>query len=473
MADENLKAVLEQQSGEYKDMYGFSDDIEYEFKTDKGLSEKIVKQISNFKKEPEWMTEKRVTGYRVFEKKPMPTWGGDLSHIDFNDVYYYLKPKGKKEDSWDKVPEEIKRTFDKLGIPEAERKFFSGAEIQYDSEVVYGHVKKELEKDGVIFTDMDTAIKKYPELVKKYFGTVIPPTDNKFAALNTAVFSGGSFIYVPKGVKVAMPLQAYFRINAEKAGQFERTLIVADEGADVTYIEGCTAPIYMSSSLHAAVVELVAHKDAHIRYVTIQNWSKNVYNLVTQRAYAYENARVEWIDGNIGSRLNMKYPSVYLKGEGAQGEVLSIAIAGEGQVQDSGGKIYHLASNTSSKIISKSVSKGSGVASYRGLLHIAKDAANVKSNVKCDALLLDENAKTNTYPYMQVHREDATITHEATVGKIGEEQLFYLMSRGLSEDDATATIVLGFIEDLAKVLPMEYSLELKRLIKLDTSGGVG
>ncbi len=473
MADENLKAVLEQQNSEYQDMYGFSDDIEYAFKTDKGLSEKIVRQISKFKNEPEWMMEKRVTGYKVFESKPMPTWGGDLSHIDFNDVYYYLKPKGKKEDSWDKVPEEIKRTFDKLGIPEAERKFFSGAEIQYDSEVVYGHVKKELDKDGVIFTDMDTAIRKYPDLVKKYFGTVIPASDNKFAALNTAVFSGGSFIYVPKGVKVALPLQAYFRINAEKAGQFERTLIVADEGADVTYIEGCTAPIYMSSSLHAAVVELVAHKNAHIRYVTIQNWSKNVYNLVTQRAFAYENANVEWIDGNIGSRLNMKYPSIYLKGEGAKGEVLSIAIAGEGQVQDSGGKIYNLASNTSSKIISKSVSKGSGVASYRGLLHIAKDAANVKSNVKCDALLLDEHAKTNTYPYMQVYREDATITHEATVGKIGEEQMFYLMSRGLSEDDATATIVLGFIEDLAKVLPLEYSLELKRLIKLDTSGGVG
>ncbi len=473
MADENLKAVLEQQSSEYKDLYGFSDDIEYAFKTDKGLSEKIVRQISKFKGEPEWMTEKRVAGYRVFESKPMPTWGGDLSNIDFNDVYYYLKPMGKKEDSWDKVPEEIKRTFDKLGIPEAERKFFAGAEIQYDSEVVYGKVREDLEKQGVIFTDMDTAIRKYPELVKKYFGTVIPPSDNKFAALNTAVFSGGSFIYVPKGVKVAMPLQAYFRINAEKAGQFERTLIVTDEGADVTYIEGCTAPIYMSSSLHAAVVELVAHKDSHIRYVTIQNWSKNVYNLVTQRAFAYQNASVEWIDGNIGSRLNMKYPSVYLKEEGAKGEVLSIAIAGEGQTQDSGGKIYHLAPNTSSKIISKSVSKGSGVASYRGLLYIAKNAANVKSTVRCDALLLDEHARTNTYPYMQVYREDATITHEATVGKIGEEHLFYLMSRGMSEEDATATVVLGFIDSLAKVLPLEYSLELKRLIKLDTSGGVG
>ena len=399
--------------------------------------------------------------------------GGDLSDINFNDVYYYLKPKGGKSSSWDKVPEDIKRTFDKLGIPEAERKFFSGAEIQYDSEVVYGKVKEELEKQGVIFTDMDSAVKKYPELVKKYFGTIIPPTDNKFAALNTAVWSGGSFIYVPKGVKVAMPLQAYFRINAEKAGQFERTLIIADEDADVTYIEGCTAPIYMSSSLHAAVVELVAHKNAHIRYVTIQNWSKNVYNLVTQRAFAYENAYVEWIDGNIGSRVNMKYPSVYLKEQGAKGEVLSIAVAGEGQTQDSGGKILHLAPNTSSKIISKSVSKGSGVASYRGLLYISKDAANVKSTVRCDALLLDEHSKTNTYPYMEVYRDDATITHEAAVGKIGEEQLFYLMSRGMSEDDAVATIVLGFIEDLAKVLPLEYSLELKRLIKLDTSGGVG
>ncbi|MFI5412814.1 MAG: Fe-S cluster assembly protein SufB, partial [Candidatus Micrarchaeales archaeon] len=443
------------------------------FRSAKGLSEKIVREISKIKNEPEWMTAKRITGYKVFESKPMPTWGGDLSGIDFNDVYYYLKPSGKKEDNWDNVPEDIKKTFDKLGIPEAERKFFSGAEIQYDSEVVYGHVKKELEKDGVIFTDMDTAIKKYPELVKKYFGSTIPPTDNKFAALNTAVFSGGSFIYVPKGIKVALPLQAYFRINAEKAGQFERTLIIADEGSDVTYIEGCTAPIYMSASLHAAVVELIAHKGAHIKYVTIQNWSKNVYNLVTQRAFAYENASVEWVDGNIGSRLNMKYPSIYLKGEGAKGEVLSIAIAGDGQTQDSGGKILHLAPNTSSKIISKSVSKGSGVASYRGLLYIAKDAANVKSTVRCDALLLDEHAKTNTYPYMQVYREDATITHEATVGKIGEEQLFYLMSRGMTEDDAIATIVLGFIEDLAKVLPMEYSLELKRLIKLDTSGGVG
>ena len=472
MSDE-YKAILEQQNSEYKDMYGFRDDIKYEHVTKKGLTEDTVREISKIKGEPEWMLEKRLTGYKVFLSKPTPTWGGDLSKIDYNDVYYYLKPGAGKTDAWDQVPEEIKRTFDKLGIPEAERKFFSGAEAQYDSEVVYHHVREDLEKQGVIFTDTDTAVKKYPEIMKKYFGTIIPPTDNKFAALNTAVWSGGSFIYVPKGVKVAMPLQAYFRINAEKAGQFERTLIIADEDADVTYIEGCTAPIYMSAALHSAVVELIAMKGAHIRYVTIQNWSKNVYNLVTQRAFAYENAAVEWIDGNIGSRLNMKYPSVYLKGEGAKGEVLSIAVAGDGQVQDSGGKIYHLAPNTSSKIVSKSVSKGTGVASYRGLLYIAKDAADVKSSVKCDALLLDEKAKTNTYPYMQVYRDDANITHEASVGKIGEEQLFYLMARGMSEDDAIATIVLGFIDDLARVLPMEYSLELKRLIKLDTSNSVG
>lgn len=471
---DDLKTILEQQSSEYGQLYGFNDKIDYATKTEKGLSEVIVREISKLKNEPEWMLQKRLTGYKVFESKPMPKWGADLSGINFNEIYYYLKPTNKpKSDSWDQVPDDIKKTFDKLGIPEAERKFFSGAEIQYDSEVVYGHLKKELEAQGVIFTDMDNAVKKYPELVQKYFGTTIPPTDNKFAALNTAVWSGGSFIYVPKGVKLVMPLQAYFRINAEKAGQFERTLIIADEGADVTYIEGCTAPIYMSSSLHAAVVEIIAHKDSHVRYVTIQNWSKNVYNLVTQRAFAYENAYVEWIDGNIGSKVNMKYPSVYLKGEGAKGEVLSIAVAGEGQIQDSGGKILHLAPNTTSRIISKSVSKGSGVASYRGLLYVAKNASGVKSTVRCDALLLDENAKTNTYPYMEVYREDANISHEATVGKIGEEQLFYLMSRGLSEEDAIATIVLGFIEPLAKVLPLEYSIELKRLIKLDTSNSVG
>ncbi|MDE1833251.1 MAG: Fe-S cluster assembly protein SufB [Candidatus Micrarchaeota archaeon] len=459
---------------EYRERYGFNDDIKYNFRTRKGLDEDIVREISAMKGEPEWMLEKRLAAYKIFKSKPTPQWGGNLNDIDYDDIYYYLKPTDKKGgDNWDAVPEDIKKTFDKLGIPEAERKFFAGAEAQYDSEVVYSHIREDLAKEGVVFISTDEAVKEYPELLKKYFGTVIPASDNKFSALNTAVWSGGSFIYVPKGVKLKMPLQAYFRINAEKAGQFERTLIIADEGADVTYIEGCTAPIYMSSSLHSAVVELVAHKDAHIRYVTIQNWSKNVYNLVTQRAFAYENARVEWIDGNIGSKLNMKYPSVFLKGRGSHGEIMSIAVAGEGQVQDSGGKIYHLAPDTTSQIISKSVSSGNGVTTYRGLLHIGGNATNVKSTVRCDALLLDEESKTNTFPYMEVNRDDATITHEASTGKVGEEQLFYLMSRGLTEEDALTTIVLGFLEPLSKALPMEYSIELKRLVKLDMSNSVG
>ncbi len=852
---------------EYREQYGFSDKFEYKFKTEKGLSEAIVREISAMKEEPGWMLEKRLAGYRQFLAKPTPQWGGDLNKIDYNDIYYYMKPTDKKSSSWDSVPEEIKRTFDKLGIPESERKFFAGAEAQYDSEVVYSHIREDLARDGVVFVSTDEAVKKYPELMKRYFGTVIPPTDNKYAGLNTAVWSGGSFIYVPKGVKLKLPLQAYFRINTEKAGQFERTLIIADEGADVTYIEGCfikgteimtedglkpieniavgdsvlthnvghkrvyhtqvrphtgdlytvkyygdttktlnvtdehpflavkkerqeyknrawtpewimakdlkkgdylaipinratlsadfrefvvkeykggfknpelkwqdrtlvintdknffrlmgyylsegsiigknylsftfnkneteyiedvenllevyfgkrpirgreynngisltlcntvvarffekefgrgaknkhvpawvlqeasekqkelvkgfwrgdgsfmykyynwgakrmfrmntissllarqirdillrcgifssinsanrpgrrnrmyvvyvggsylysfssivgfhsveevvhgtvkmlvsvrqeakivsyaeivgsyafvpiksiehervtnlpvynfsveddesyiadgvvvhncTAPIYMSSSLHSAVVELIAHKNAHIRYVTIQNWSKNVYNLVTQRAFAYENAHVEWIDGNIGSKLNMKYPSIYLKEKGARGEIMSIAVAGPGQVQDSGGKIYHLAPDTTSQIISKSVSSGDGITTYRGLLHIAGNASNVKSTVRCDALLLDEESKTNTFPYMEVKREDATITHEASTGKVGEEQLFYLMSRGMSEEDALTTIVLGFLDPLARALPLEYSIELRRLIKLDMSNSVG
>jgi Fe-S cluster assembly scaffold protein SufB len=798
---------------EYLERYGFSDSFEYKFKTKKGLSEDIVREISEMKNEPEWMLEKRLTGYKQFLAKPTPQWGGNLNNIDYNDIYYYLKPTDKKGSNWESVPEEIKKTFDKLGIPEAERKFFAGAEAQYDSEVVYSHIREDLEKQGVIFTSTDEAVKKYPELMKKYFGTVIPPSDNKFAALNTATWSGGSFIYVPKGVKLKMPLQAYFRINTEKAGQFERTLIIADEGADVVYVEGCTAPVYMSSSLHSAVVELVAHKDAHIRYVTIQNWSKNVYNLVTQRAYAYENAHVEWVDFNIGclvkgtsiltnndvksiedlnpgdrvyslsqefeidafnvvakrenpptdvyrlrtinhreivatrnhpvlrmhkdswynkiswtpiesikegdlvaisgdipdrgkpykitgiervkkarnhinipketnedlmwllgvylrdgcmekarvniavpltnasnqkvrsllksvfgadtkqykvtirvgsmelvkfiksmglsgnartkripdwiyklpkaqklafiegylaadghikrghknvsitstnralleqlkalsiscglnpgkiskwtsheqkplgkekkeythycfcfsdhrldmpiyfvpvskieyagkeitydievdgphnfiangifvhnSKLNMKYPSIFLKEKRARGEIMSVAVAGPGQMQDSGGKIYHLAPDTTSQIISKSVSSGNGVSNYRGLLHIAANAANVKSSVRCDALLLDEDSKTSTFPYMEVKRDDATITHEASTGKVGEEQLFYLMSRGMSEEDALTTIVLGFLDPLARTLPLEYSIELRRLIKLDMSNSVG
>ena len=378
----------------------------------------MVRRISKLKGEPEWMLEKRLTAFKVFESKPMPQWGANLNGIKFDDFYYYMTPKASEEASkWENVPDDIKQTFNKLGVPEAERKFFAGAEAQFDSSVVYSHINTELEKLGVVFTDTDTAVKKYPELMKKYWGKIIPPTDNKFAALNTATWSGGSFIYVPKGVKVPMPLNAYFRINARNSGQFERTLIIADEGADVVYLEGCTAPVYASNSLHAAVVELVAMKGAHIRYVTIQNWSKNVYNLVTQRAHAAEGARVEWIDANIGSQINMKYPSIYLQGEGASGEVLSIALAGDGQTQDSGGKIYHLASNTTSKIISKSVSKGSGVTSFRGLLHVAKNAANVKSHVSCDALLLDDDAKTNTYPYNQINRSDAIISHEAKVEK--------------------------------------------------------
>ncbi|HVA83196.1 MAG TPA: Fe-S cluster assembly protein SufB [Candidatus Aquilonibacter sp.] len=470
---DDLKQEFVDRETEYKENYGFHDNFEYKFKTRKGLDEEIVREISAMKNEPEWMLEKRLQGYKIFLSKPTPQWGADLNKIDYNDIYYYLKATDKKGSKWEDVPDEIKKTFDKLGIPEAEQKFFAGAEAQYDSEVVYSHIKKELSDQGVIFTDTDNALKKYPELMKKYFGTIIPSSDNKFAALNTAVWSGGSFIYVPKGVKVKMPLQAYFRINSDKAGQFERTLIIADEGSDVTYIEGCTAPIFMASALHSAIVEIVAHKNAHVRYVTIQNWSKNVYNLVTQRAFAYENAYVEWIDGNIGSKINMKYPSVYLKERGAKGEVLSIAVAGEGQIQDSGGKIYHLAPDTTSRIISKSVSKGSGVTSYRGLLHIGKDALRAKSTVRCDALLLDEHARTNTYPYMQISTDDADISHEASVGKIGEEQLFYLMSRGLTEEEAIATIVLGFIKPLADVLPLEYSIELKRLINLDMTNSVG
>lgn len=458
---------------EYMERYGFNDSFEYTFKTRKGLSEDIVREISRIKKEPDWMLEKRLAGYKQFVAKPIPQWGGNLNEIDYNDIIYYMKPTDKKSNNWDSVPDEIKKTFDKLGIPESERKFFGGGEAQYDSEVVYSHIKEELTKDGVVFISTDEAVHKYPDLMKKYFGTVIPVNDNKYAALNTACWSGGSFIYVPKGVKVKLPLQAYFRINTEKAGQFERTLIIADEGAEVVYVEGCTAPIYSSASLHSAVVELVAHKNASIKYITIQNWSKNIYNLVTQRAIAYENAHVSWIDGNIGSKLNMKYPSIYLKERGARGEIMSIAVAGPGQVQDSGGKIYHLAPDTTSQIVSKSVSSGDGVTTYRGLLHVAPNASNVKSSVKCDALLLDEESKTNTFPYMEVRRDDATITHEASTGKVGEEQLFYLMSRGMSEDDALTTIVLGFLDPLARALPLEYSIELRRLIKLDMSNSVG
>jgi Fe-S cluster assembly protein SufB len=405
--------------------------------------------------------------------KPMPVWGGDLSKINFQNIYYYTKASEKQSKSWDDVPESVRKTFDKLGIPEAEKKFLAGVGAQYESETVYHNLREDLSKQGVIFCDTDTAVKEHPDLLRKYFGKVIPPEDNKFAALNSAVWSGGSFIYIPPNVKVDLPLQAYFRINAENIGQFERTLIIADEGSEVHYIEGCTAPVYTTESLHSAVVELIAKKGAKIRYTTIQNWSKDVYNLVTKRAYAYENARVEWVDGNLGSKLTMKYPGVYMLGRNAHAEVISIAFAGSDQHQDAGAKAVHLAPDTTSRITSKSVSKQSGRTTYRGLLHVAKGATNVKSNVRCDALLLDETSRTDTYPYVEVNEDDATISHEASVGKIGEDQIFYLMSRGFSESDALSLIVGGFIEPFTKELPMEYAVELNRLVKLEMEGSVG
>ena len=454
--------------------YDFKDSTEmYVHLSKKGLSKDTVIEISKLKDEPQWMLDFRLRSFEIFMQKPMPTWGGDLSSIDFQNIYYYMKATDKVEKNWDDVPENVKNTFEKLGIPEAEKKFLAGVGAQYESEVVYHSLREDLAKQGVLFLDTDAALKEHPELFKKYFGKIIPPEDNKFAALNSAVWSGGSFIYIPPGVKVDMPLQAYFRINAENIGQFERTLIIVDEGAEVHYIEGCTAPVYSSESLHVAVVELIAHKDAKLRYTTIQNWSSDVYNLVTKRAYAYEGATVEWIDGNIGSKLTMKYPGIYLMGERAYGETLSIAFAGKGQHQDTGAKMVHLAPNTTSKITSKSVSRLDGRSTYRGLLHVAKGATNVKATVRCDALLLDDTSKTETYPYMEINQEDATITHEATVGKIGDEQIFYLMSRGFNEEEALTLIVNGFMEPFTKELPMEYAVELNRLIKLEMDDSVG
>jgi Fe-S cluster assembly protein SufB len=454
--------------------YDFKDSTElYVHLSKKGLSREVVESISKLKDEPQWMLDFRLRSYEIFMKKPMPTWGGDLNKIDFQNIYYYAKATEKTEKSWDDVPANVKNTFDKLGIPEAEKKFLAGVGAQYESEVVYHHLRDDLKKQGVLFLDTDTALKEQPEIFKKYFAKIIPPEDNKFAALNSAVWSGGSFIYIPPGIKVDMPLQAYFRINAENIGQFERTLIISDEGSEVHYIEGCTAPVYSSESLHSAVVELVAHKDAHLRYTTIQNWSNDVYNLVTKRAYAYEGARVEWIDGNIGSKLTMKYPGIYLMGERAYGETLSIAFAGKNQHQDTGAKMVHLAPNTTSKITSKSVSRLNGRSTYRGLLSVAKGATNVKATVRCDALLLDDTSKTDTYPYMEINQEDATVTHEATVGKIGDEQIFYLMTRGFSEEEALSLIVNGFMEPFTKELPMEYAVELNRLIKMEMDGSVG
>lgn len=454
--------------------YDFRDPTEmYVHLSKKGLSREVVESISKMKGEPQWMLDFRLRSYETFMKKPMPKWGADLSAIDFQNIYYYAKASEKTEKSWDDVPDDVKNTFDKLGIPEAEKKFLAGVGAQYESEVVYHNLREDLTKQGVLFLDTDTALKEQPEIFQKYFGKIIPPEDNKFAALNSAVWSGGSFIYVPPGVKVDMPLQAYFRINAENIGQFERTLIVADEGSEVHYIEGCTAPVYSSESLHSAVVELVAHKDAHLRYTTIQNWSSDVYNLVTKRAYAYEGATVEWIDGNIGSKVTMKYPGIYLLGERAYGETLSIAFAGRNQHQDTGAKMVHLAPNTKSKITSKSVSRLNGRSTYRGLLNVASGATGVKSTVRCDALLLDDTSKTDTYPYMEINQEDATITHEATVGKIGDEQIFYLMTRGFTEEEALSLIVNGFMEPFTKELPMEYAVELNRLIKLEMDDSVG
>ncbi|MCA9937503.1 MAG: Fe-S cluster assembly protein SufB [Anaerolineales bacterium] len=458
---------------DYATKYGFADAEDYVFKAEKGLNEAIIRQMSQMKGEPEWMLDIRLKAYQHFLDRPLPEWGASLSEIDFDDIYYYIKPSNRQEDNWEDVPGYIKDTFNKLGIPEAEQKFLSGVAAQYESEVVYHNIKRELEEKGVIFLGMDDGLAQYPEIVREYFSTVIPYNDNKFAALNTAIWSGGSFIYVPPGVQVDMPLQAYFRINAKNVGQFERTLIVVDEGAYVHYVEGCTAPIYSSDSLHSAVVEIIVKKGGRCRYTTIQNWSNNVYNLVTKRAMAYANATMEWIDGNLGSKVTMKYPAVYLMEPGAHGEILSIAFAGKGQHQDAGGKVVHVAPNTTSRIISKSISKNGGRASYRGLLKVYEGAHGCKSNVVCDALLLDEHSRSDTYPYIEINDQDVTIGHEASVSKVGEEQIFYLMSRGVDEEMANTMIVNGFIEPLVKELPMEYAIEMNRLIQLQMEGSIG
>ena len=445
----------------------------YVFKPKKGINEDIVREMSWMKGEPQWMTERRLKALRYFQRRPMPTWGGDMSGIDFNDIFYYIKPIDKQVSAWDQLPESVKATYDKLGIPEAERKYLAGVTAQYESEVVYHRNRDELAREGVLFCDMDTALREYPDIVKRYFGQIIPANDNKFAALNSAVWSGGSFIYVPPGVKVDMPLQAYFRINAENMGQFERTLIIADEGAQVHYIEGCSAPVYTSDSLHSAVVEIVCKEGSRVTYTTIQNWSNNVYNLVTKRARAEAEAHMEWIDGNIGSRLTMKYPSVYLMGPKASGEVLSVAYAGAGQHQDAGAKMVHAAPETTSTIISKSISKDAGRTSYRGLVRFEEGAKRSKSFVRCDALLLDEKSRSDTYPYIEFGEHDAQVGHEATISKVGDDQLFYLMSRGLSEQQAMSMIVNGFIEPVTRTLPMEYAVEWSRLIELQMEGSVG
>jgi Fe-S cluster assembly protein SufB len=457
--------------GEYQ--YGFHDPENYVFKSEKGLTSEIVESISRFKNEPQWMLDIRLEALKVFRSKPMPEWGTDLEGINFENIHYFVRATDRQGRTWEEVPEDIKNTFDRLGIPEAERKFLAGVSAQYESEVVYHNIRKDLEDQGVLFMDMDTALREHPEIVKEYFGTVIPTADNKFAALNTAVWSGGSFIYVPKNVNVEIPLQAYFRINTENMGQFERTLIIVDEGSSVHYVEGCTAPTYSSDSLHSAVVEILVKKGGRCRYTTIQNWSTNVYNLVTKRAVAYEDAVMEWIDGNIGSKVTMKYPAVYLVGPRARGEVVSIAVAGKGMTQDAGAKIYHLAPDTTSIITSKSISQRGGNTIYRGHIKVDKAAPRSKVKVECDALVFDKGSKSHTLPYMDIMSDDVAIEHEATVSRVSEEQLFYLMSRGLSEQQAMAMIVMGFIEPFAKELPMEYAVELNRLIEMEMEGSVG
>ena len=453
--------------------WDFKDEIVYLTETKRGLSRETVAEISEIKGEPAWMRDFRLKAYDHFLTRPMPTWGGALDRIDFDKIVYYRKPSEREEKSWDDVPEKIKQTFERLGIPEAERKFLAGVGAQYDSEVVYHSVREELSKIGVVFMGTDQALKEYPELFRKHFGTVVPPEDNKFAALNSAVWSGGSFVFVPKGVEVPLPLQAYFRINGENTGQFERTLIVVDEGAKVHYIEGCTAPIYATDSLHAAVVEVIALPGAKVRYTTIQNWSNDVYNLVTKRAHAYENSTVEWIDANTGSQLTMKYPAIYLRGEGAMADIISVAVAGKGQHQDTGAKAIHLAPNTRSRIVSKSVSKDGGRATYRGSLKVAPGATNAVASVRCDALMLDDISRSDTYPYIDIQEDDTTMTHEATVGKVSADQIFYLMSRGLTENEATNLIVQGFLEVFTKELPMEYAIEFNRLVKMEMEGSLG
>ncbi len=457
----------------YQERFGFAMPERSLLRTEIGLNEGVVREISRAKEEPEWMLRFRLRALELFRALPMPSWGADLTGLDFDSMRYYSKPTEGASRSWEDLPDEIKRTYDRLGVPEAEKKWLAGVGAQYDSEMVYHNIREDLEKKGVFFSDVETAVRDHPDIVKRFFGTIVPPDDNKFAALNSAVWSGGSFVYVPKGVKVDIPLQAYFRVNSKGFGQFERTLIVADEGSFVHYIEGCTAPVFTEDSLHSAVVEIVALPGARIRYSTVQNWSANMYNLVTKRAFAYEDAVMEWVDGNIGSKATMKYPAVFLMGEGAHGEVLSIAFAGKGQEQDTGAKMVHLAPNTSSVVTSKSISKDGGTASYRGLVKVEAGLSNVKSKVECDALILDPSSRSNTFPVMDIRSEDARMEHEAKVSKIGEDQLFYLMSRGLTEEEAAVMLVNGFIDPLVKELPMEYAVELNRLIELEMEGSVG